>query len=88
MNTSTKVISTLLIAVAAMLATAVQLIGIDNLATERTVARQAQVVQLPGVVVTSQRDSALAAVQQLPAVLIVGRRAVNTAQTDAPRPTI
>ena len=88
MNTSTKVISTLLIAVAAMLATAVQLIGIDNLATERTVARQAQVVPLPGVVVTSQRDSALAAVQQLPAVLIVGRRAVNTAQTDAPRPTI
>lgn len=86
MNASLSLKTTLLTAAAALLCTGLQFTGIDSLAAQRAV--DMKVVQLPAVVITAQRDAAAttAVVQQLPQVVVVGRRldrATATAQVDA-----
>lgn len=75
MNTSTSIKTVLLIAIASVFATGMELAGIDSLAAPREpIARQA-VVQLPTVVVTAQREArGVAVVQQLPRMVIVAQR--------------
>lgn len=90
MNASTQVKTVLLIAIASVFATGMELAGIDSLAAPREpIARQA-VVQLPTVFVTAQRDTqaqaqTVAAVQQLPRMVIVGHRDALTAAAQATR---
>ena len=74
MNTTFPLKSTLLTAAAALLCTGLQIAGIDSLATPRSTAADAQVVQLPTVLISAQRETSAAAVQQLPQVVVVGRR--------------
>ena len=74
MNTSISLKSTLMTAAAAVLCTALQIAGIDSLATPRSAAADVQVAQLPKVLINAQRETPLAAVQQLPQVVVVGRR--------------
>lgn len=76
--------STLLTAAAALLCTGLQFAGIDSLAAPRSIGAEASIVQLPLVVVTAQRESEVLAVQQLPQVVVIGRRldlATATAQS-------
>lgn len=82
MNTTTSIKMVLLIAVASVFATGMELAGIDRLAAPREpIARQA-VVQLPTVFVTAQREvQALAEVRELPRVVIVNHRDAITAQS-------
>jgi hypothetical protein len=76
--------SMLLIAAAAVLCTGLQLAGIDALAATRHAAAEPTVVQLPLVLVTAPRDISSASVQQLPQVVVTGRRAATaTAQASA-----
>lgn len=81
MYASSPIKTVLLIAIASVFATGVELAGIDSLAAPREpIARQA-VVRLPTVVVTAQREpQAIAAVRQLPRVVIVLHREAHTAQ--------
>ena len=75
MNASTSLKTVLLIAIASVFATAIELAGIDSLAAPREAAFKQAVVQLPTVVVTAQSQAqAVASVQQLPRMVIVGRR--------------
>lgn len=81
MNASTSPKTVLLIAIASVFATGVELAGIDSLAQPRAAVVSQAVVQLPTVVVAAQSEArAVAAVQQLPRMLIVGRRDAVTAQ--------
>lgn len=82
MNESTSLKTVLLIAVASVLATGMELAGIDRLAEHRApAARHAAVVQLPTVVVTAPRETQVALeIQQLPRMVIVARRDARTAQ--------
>ena len=82
MSTSTSIKTVLLIAIASVFATGMELAGIDRLAAPREpIARQA-VIQLPTVFVTAQREvQAVAEVRQLPRVVIVAHRDAFTAQS-------
>lgn len=80
MNASTSLKTVLLIAIASVVATGLELAGIDSLAAPRTPAVGQAVVQLPTVYVTAQRQTqAVATVQQLPRVVVVGQRDELTA---------
>jgi hypothetical protein len=74
MNTTHSLRSTLSIAVLALLCSGLQIAGIDSLATPRGARVEAQVVQLPTVLVSAERTTASPPVRQLPRVVIVGRR--------------
>ncbi len=82
MSTSTSIRTVLLIAIASVFATGLELAGIDSLAAHREpIARQA-VIQLPTVFVTAQRGAqAVADVRQLPRMVIFAHREARTAQT-------
>lgn len=81
MNASTPLKTVLLIAIASVFATGVELASIDSLAAPREPITRQAVVQLPTVVVTAQRESqAVATVRQLPRVVIVLHREARTAQ--------
>jgi hypothetical protein len=67
--------STLLTAAAALLCTGLQLGGMDSQAAAGGAATAtAKIVQLPTVRITAQRETAARPVQQLPLVMVVGRR--------------
>jgi len=86
MNASTSLKTVLLIAIASVFATAIELAGIDSLAAPREAAFKQTVVQLPTVVVTAQsRSEAVASVQQLPRMVIVGRRDARIANAPEAR---
>lgn len=81
MYASTSIKSVLLIALASVFATGVELAGIDSLAAPRAkVERHVAVVQLPTVVVTAQREAeAVVKVRHLPTVVITAQREVAAA---------
>ncbi len=86
MNASTSLKTVLLIAIASVFATGMELAGIHSLATPRAAVVSQAVVQLPTVVVTAQgQAAAVATVQHLPRMLIVGRRDAVTATAQAAR---
>ena len=66
--------STLLTVAAAVVCTGSVFAAIDSLAAPRAARTDAQIVQLPMVVVSAQRDGPAVAVQQLPQVVVVGQR--------------
>lgn len=81
MNASTSLKTILLIAIASVVATGLELAGIDSLAAPRTPAVGQAVVQLPTVYVTAQSQTQ--AVVQLPTVYITApsqSQAVATVQ--------
>ena len=82
MYASTSIKPVLLIALASVFATTVELAGIDALAAPRApIATQASTVQLPTVVVTAQREvPTVAEVQQLPRVVVTAQRDATIAQ--------
>ena len=84
--------STLLIAAAALLCAGLQIAGIGSLAERRSAASPLDVVQLPTVQVSAQREAASVAVQQLPQVVVVAHRdgaaGTMTAQVRTLRPAI
>ncbi len=80
MNASTSLKTILVITIGSVVATGLELAGIDSLAAPRTTAVGQAVVQLPTVYVTAQRQTqAVATVQQLPRVVVVGQRDELTA---------
>lgn len=81
MYASTPVKTVMLIAIASVFATGIELAGIDALAAPRAVEARRTVVQLPTVYVTAQRESlANVEVQQLPRVVVTAHRGTATAQ--------
>lgn len=86
MNASTSVKTVLLIAIASVFATGMELAGIDTLAAPRDSAARQAVVQLPTVVVSAPREArVVAAVQQLPRMVIVVHRESLAATAQAAR---
>ena len=83
MNTRTELKPTLLIAAAALLATGMQLAGIDALARPQKLRTDVAVVQLEQVVVVGRRET-VATVHQLPRVVVVTRRLEAVASTPVP----
>lgn len=82
MNASTSIKSVVLIALASVFATGVELAGIDSLATPRAPITRQAVVQLPTVVVEAQRDvAAVTEVEQLPTVVITAQRGATAVAT-------
>lgn len=81
MYASTPVKTVMLIAIASVFATGIELAGIDTLAAPRAAESRRTVVQLPTVYVTAQRESvANIEVRQLPRVVVTMHRATATAQ--------
>ncbi len=81
MYASTPVKTVMLIAIASVFATGIELAGIDTLAAPRAVEARRAVVQLPTVFVTARRESvANVEVQQLPRVVVTAHRGTATAQ--------
>ncbi|MCO5124587.1 MAG: hypothetical protein M9915_12695 [Rhizobacter sp.] len=82
----TPVKTVMLIAIASVFATGIELAGIDTLAAPRAAEARRTVVQLPTVVVTAQREAlANVEVRQLPRVVITANRATTTAAAQAAR---
>ncbi len=81
MYASTPVKTVMLIAIASVFATGIELAGIDTLAAPRAVEARRTVVQLPTVYVTAQRESvANTEVRQLPRVVVTVPHTTTTAQ--------
>lgn len=86
MNTSTSIKTVLLIAIASVFATGMELAGIDSLAAPREPFARLATVQLPTVVVTARREAqALAEVRQLPRMVIVAHRDALAAAAQSAR---
>lgn len=86
MFASTPVKTVLLIAIASVFATGIELAGIDTLAAPRATEARRTVVQLPTVFVTAQRElPAIAEVRQLPRVVVTLHRETTTATAQAAR---